>query len=226
MPESAFWDKISGSAQEALIAASRRQILRAGQTLMTQGDRSDRVYLVLEGWIKICVFSVYGTETTLDVLGPGHILGEMSVIDGEPRGPHAVAKSRAEVQTLSGERFREVIAGHPEIAHAMIVVLSERLQNVNELRSVRGALPRVATLVHQLASRYGNPTSDGGLAIAPPLSREEIASWAGVSRRQAGRTLSWLRLRGGVRLTGHRIVVSWKEMRRIMRDIGQDQDDD
>jgi CRP/FNR family cyclic AMP-dependent transcriptional regulator len=226
VPESAFWDKISNSAQDAIIAASRRQILRAGQTLMTQGDRSDRIYLVMEGWIKICVFSDYGTETTLEVLGSGHLVGEMSVIDGEPRGPHAVAISRTEVQTLSGERFRELIASHPEIARAVIVVLSERLTRVNELRSVRGALPRVATLVRQLARRYGSPTDDGGVIIAPPLTREEIASWAGVSRRQAGRTLGGLRLKGAVRLAGHRIVVSWKELRRVMRDIGQDHDDD
>lgn len=227
MAQLTFWDMISPTVQEALVDAGRVQTLRAGQTLMTQGDRGDRVVIVMEGWIKLCIVSDYGTETVLDLLGPGHIIGEMDVLDGQARIASAVAKHMSKVLSVSGSRFRDILERHPETLHPLLRVAWTRLADAYELRvSSRGARARVIALVHQLANRYGTAEPGGDIAITPPLSREEFASWAGTSRRSAVNALNWLSTKGAIQPRQRKTIVIWRELRRVLRDLGQDHDED
>jgi CRP/FNR family cyclic AMP-dependent transcriptional regulator len=226
-----FWDMLDGPAREALTETGRTQVLRDGQTYMIQGERGDRVCVIMEGQIKLCMVSDHGEETVLDLLGPGDIVGAMDAIDGLPRAESAVAKGMTTVVTFSGERLRETMDAYPGTGLVLLRVLNERLRDSNELRSARGGTKhRVTTLVYQVANRYGRDTPEGGeVAINPPLTGEEFASWAGTSRGSAGRAMSWLYGRGVVRRERRKsreIIVNWRKLRQVLRDLGLDHSDD
>jgi CRP/FNR family transcriptional regulator, cyclic AMP receptor protein len=225
-----FWDLLGPSAQDAFMELGRVQILRDGQYFMVEGERSDRICVVMEGWIKICTNSDHGLETVLDLLGPGEIVGEGEAIDQEPRQTSAVAKGMTKVVTVSGDRFSQIMNRHAEVTNVLLRVLIERLRNANQLRgSVHGGTRhRVTALVHQIARRYGIATSSGADEVSisnTPWTRTEFASWAGTSRGAATRAMTWLRAKEVIHETGHDIVVRWRKLRQALRELGQDRDD-
>jgi CRP-like cAMP-binding protein len=224
-----FWDMLEREAREALTTVGHTQILRDGQTYLLQGERGDRVCVIMEGRMKLSMISDHGDETVLDLLGPGDIVGAMDAIDGVPRVASAVAKGMTTVITFSGEQLSKIIDSYPSTGRALLRVLNERLRASNELRGARrGSRQRVAALMYQVATRYGKATSrDGEVAINPPLTGEEFASWAGTSRGSAGRAISWLQGKGVIiRREGREIIMKWTELRQALRDLGQERGDD
>lgn len=216
-----FWDMLEGPARETLTEVGRRQTLRDGQTYMRQGEHGDRVCVIMEGRMKICMVSDHGEETVLDLHGPGDVVGEMEAMGDEPRVANAVAKGMTTVLSFSGERLRKTIEEYPSVGYALVRVLSDRLRNASEIRSARGTRYRITALVYQIANRYGRATpTKGEIAINAPLNREEFANWAGASRGSVGRALHWLQAREVIRLQGREIIVNWRRLRQALRDLG------
>ena len=69
----------------ALFAAARPHRLKADQTLFTAGDPGDGCYRVEQGLLKVSVVSPSGGERILAILGPGTLVGELAMIDAQPR---------------------------------------------------------------------------------------------------------------------------------------------
>ena len=85
---------------DGLTATLRREgrlrHFRRGQTLFTEGDRAERVFLIDRGWVMISCMSPEGREIVLGLRGSGDIIGELSTLDGEARSATALAVAVAE----------------------------------------------------------------------------------------------------------------------------------
>ena len=77
--------------------------LRRGETLFDEGDLGDRLYIVTEGKVKLGHTSSDGRESLLAVLGPGEIIGELTLFDPGPRSTTATAVSPASLLYLEHE---------------------------------------------------------------------------------------------------------------------------
>jgi len=69
--------------------------LARGDRLFDEGDAGDRLYVVLDGKIKLTRTAPDGRENLLSVLGPGEMFGELSLFDPRPRTASAVAVTDA-----------------------------------------------------------------------------------------------------------------------------------
>ena len=65
--------------------------LTRGQTLFSEGDQAERLYVIGEGKIKLGTVSADGRENLLSILGPGDMFGELSLFDLKPRASTATA---------------------------------------------------------------------------------------------------------------------------------------
>ena len=90
-----------------LFASAAPLRLAADEALFLAGDSGDGCYLVEEGLLKVVVASHSGGERILAFLGPGAIVGEMSIIDGRPRSASVVAVRQAALKFLSRAAFEE-----------------------------------------------------------------------------------------------------------------------
>lgn len=95
----------------------------AGETLFTKGDAGDSLYLICSGRVRILAD---GKETA--VLGPGDHLGEMALLDGEPRSATVMVAEDACLMRIASEDFRNLLAAHPGISMALLVALVRRLR--------------------------------------------------------------------------------------------------
>jgi sigma-B regulation protein RsbU (phosphoserine phosphatase) len=106
--------------------------LNSGDILFREGDPGEHLYVVVNGELEILMAPDTDDELILNVLYEGEYLGEMSLI--QPGGHRtASARARGDVVLLSMDRkqFSTLLQRHPELANAMVSVLSQRLDNTN-----------------------------------------------------------------------------------------------
>jgi CRP/FNR family cyclic AMP-dependent transcriptional regulator len=88
-----------------LFANADRVRLAAGKILFRAGATAYDCYRVEEGLLKVTMVSSSGTERILEFLGPGDIVGEISIIDGLPRPETVVAVRDATLSSVSRAEF-------------------------------------------------------------------------------------------------------------------------
>lgn len=106
----------------------------AGAPIIREDDVGDFLVLVLSGIVEITKRDGSGTAAPLSTVGPGKTLGEMSVIDGQPRFASCVALEDTEFAVLDRDHLTQIIANDPKLGNKMLIVmvqlLSQRLRSV------------------------------------------------------------------------------------------------
>ena len=100
-----------------------------GQTVFSQGDPGDALYVVVDGAVEI---RGGNAGERVAVLGPGDCLGEMALVTGDPRSATAVALSPIRLLRLDKERFRVLSERHPVFLRELARVLCRRIARTSE----------------------------------------------------------------------------------------------
>jgi CRP/FNR family cyclic AMP-dependent transcriptional regulator len=100
--------------------------LAPGDFLFREGDKRDKMYVVLEGEMDVRLGD-YVVETAR----AGALIGEMALIDDRPRAANAVAKTACRLAAIDQRRFHFLIQQHPHFATHVMKELADRLRNMN-----------------------------------------------------------------------------------------------
>jgi CRP/FNR family cyclic AMP-dependent transcriptional regulator len=178
----------------------------AGQLLFTEGEPSEHLYVLRNGRVRVFVQSVHGEEMTLSVLGPGDTLGELSMIDGEPRSASAQALSGAELLTLPAVEVRAVLRADPVLLLAAAATLA------GTVRRLTGGTADLVFLdlprrLAKLLLGEAREESGGRLLVDPGMNQSGLADRLGVTRQSLNRALAGLARHGWVSLDGGRYVL-------------------
>lgn len=98
-------------------------IFQAGQ----QGVASDYMMLVIDGEVLIEHDSTGDGSVVVGVLGPGHLIGEMGVIDGAPRSATCTAQTAVEVAMLSRCDLTRLLLENPQLGARFVMAIAKRL---------------------------------------------------------------------------------------------------
>lgn len=110
----------------------------AGSEIIREGEQGDFMLLLLEGSMEIVKIGGNGLPQRIGLVGPGKILGEMSLVDGEPRFASCNASEAVTFAVLGREGLGHILVHEP---HLGIKILMELLLLLNQrLRSVSGRL--------------------------------------------------------------------------------------
>ncbi|MGD1097879.1 MAG: aquaporin [Bryobacteraceae bacterium] len=104
----------------------------AGSVLLTQGDESDKAYVVERGELEVRKRGTNGAEQVLARLGPGDWVGEMSLLLNLPRSATVIATRDSQLRTVTAANFTHVIKEHPEETLRLLKQLSARLSQAND----------------------------------------------------------------------------------------------
>lgn len=103
-----------------------------GDILFRQGDPSDHVVLLRSGHAEV-LREVGEDCILLGTAEEGEFLGEMGVLDGRPRSATVRAASDLEVELISRRGFLERVSGDAQLAHKLLVRMSARLRDVEDM---------------------------------------------------------------------------------------------
>lgn len=105
--------------------------LAKGEVLTRQGDPSDSLFVVRTGWIKIVASGFNGEEVVLNQCGPGQLVGEMSLMDRQPRSNAMIALSPTEVLEIKYDVVLQALTEYPMLALGFFRDMSDRLRFAN-----------------------------------------------------------------------------------------------
>ncbi len=190
-------------AAAALRASMLEVDLPRGEVLFSEGDPGDRLYVIVDGKIKLGATSGDGRETLLAILGPGEMFGELSLFDPGPRTATAAALTDARLVGVGHPDLQPWLTGRPEVAASLLGALARRLRRTNEAMAdlVFSDVPgRVAKALLELAGKFGEPGPDGAVHVVHDLTQEELAQLVGASRETVNKALADFQNRGWLRL--------------------------
>ena len=197
-------------ASAATLRESMTQVkVSKGQTLFKEGDAGDRLFVVVEGKLKLGTSSGDGRENLLSILGPGDMFGELSLFDPGPRTATATAVTDARDLALANDQVIGWVTAHPQVSLQLFKRLARRLRRTNEVLAdlVFADVPgRVAKAIMDLGERFGTKKDDG-LHVNHELTQEELAQLVGASRETVNKALADFAGRGWVRLEPRAVVV-------------------
>jgi CRP-like cAMP-binding protein len=113
--------------------ASQTRILELekGDVLARQDDPSDSLFVIRRGWVKIVTERPNGEEVVLNQCGPGQIIGEMSLLDQQPRSNSMIVLSSAKLLEIKYSVVLETIEANPKLAISFLSDMSNRLRFAN-----------------------------------------------------------------------------------------------
>ncbi|WP_128435411.1 Crp/Fnr family transcriptional regulator [Streptomyces cyaneus] len=217
----AFAHTLTPQEHESVMALGNRKRYPADAHLLTEGDRTSHVVIILQGWVTVSVATDRGaTRLILGLRGPGELLGEMAALDPHPRSATVRALGPIEAQVISGDAFRRFLALHPRVSGLVIRQLTVRLRSADQERSALASLTVLQRLASRLTELSGaepsgpyapsaaSPSGAPAPATAGPvvqLAQDELAATIGATREAVAKALRLLRSQNIVR-TGNRMV--------------------
>jgi len=183
---------------ELFLTNGRLQHLKAKQRLFHKGDAGNEAYFIFKGRVQVSAPSMDGKEMIFTILGPGCLVGEASVITGNPRTATVTAIEPTTVSALKRTVLFSLMVQHPEIVFHLSRTLAVRLEHTRDLLEdivFLNLSPRLAKRLLALGERFGRKTSRG-LSIDLPLCQHDLGAMVGASRESINKQLRVWEARG------------------------------
>ncbi|MEO9156227.1 MAG: cyclic nucleotide-binding domain-containing protein [Kofleriaceae bacterium] len=105
--------------RDAALDRCIRRVVRAGQTVIRQGETSHPLYLVVTGQLELRIERANGTLGKLDAISPGEFVGEGSLLSRSPAVAHVVASANSELLALPPHALFELAGAYPALWAAL-----------------------------------------------------------------------------------------------------------
>jgi CRP-like cAMP-binding protein len=181
----------------ALFGQAATVALARNQALFLAGDPCDGCYRVVDGLLKVTAAAPSRRERILAILGPGALVGELSLIDEAPRSASVTAIRESRLSFVTSAAFEAFAKANPQVFRQISAGLARRLRDNNaalvatSFLSVKG---RAARALLSLADAFGEDVGAGRILIHQKVSQGDLAAMAGIARENLSRILQdWMR---------------------------------
>ena len=175
--------------------------------LLDEGDRSDALYLVRSGRVKVFVADENGRELVLTNIGPGEYFGEVA-LDGGPRSAAAVTLEPCTLLVIPGADVKRMLSANPEFALSLLFKLTHRIRTLTtaiKALALQDVYGRLARLLEELST-----VKDGKTVVEGRLTHQAVAERIGASREMVSRLLKDLGRGGYISVQRNSIVINRK----------------
>ena len=200
LSESPLFREVPARELERLAQLLYRRVFPAGASVLTAEQPGEAIYLIMEGSVKVYVLSADGAEVILALLGPGEVVGEMSLADSLGRSADVLTLEETAFLWMDRKTFRSSVAESPVLARNLAEIFSRRLRVANARLLALATLDvpgRVASQLLALAREYGEETEEG-VRIPIRLTQADLAALVGASRVRVNQALGSLRKRNAI----------------------------
>jgi CRP/FNR family transcriptional regulator, cyclic AMP receptor protein len=188
-----------------------------GQVLYTPQERSEALFMLKRGRVRIYRVGSDGREFTLTVVGPGTVFGEMSLTAQRLENAYAEAMDPTIVCKMKRHDLERLVMDKPQVGLKVMSVLSERLSLAEERMediALKEVPARLASFILQLVESEGVMTAEGP-KIPTRYTHRQLATMIGSKRATVTKAFTLLQQAGAVELKRRRIHV--KDMEALKR---------
>lgn len=204
---------LTESERAQLQTLLRRRTLPSGAMIMDAEQPGDVLYVIVDGAVKVHLDQADGTEVILAILGPGEVVGEISVVDSLGRSASVVTMDETTLYWMDRAAFWACMRTMPTMVVNLVTIMARRLRLANERIQALSTLDvygRVARYLLALSREYGEVMPEGGGTRIPVrLTQSNLAGLVGASRVRVNQVLqtykrrNWISVDGRLRTTIH-----------------------
>src|SRR5918998_4093631 len=157
-------------------------------------DRSERLFLLQKGKVRIFRMTPDGREFTVAVVESGTIFGEMALTGQQMEGAYAQAMEPSQVSTMLRAALERLVVEKPEVGLRIMQVLSERLRRQEtrlEDANMKDVHARLAGIIVMLVESEGVRSSTG-YRIAAHYTHQQLGEMIGTNREAVTRAFGVL----------------------------------
>lgn len=158
---------------------------KKGEFIYFSDDKSDKVFFIHEGAVKIASYTAEGDEVIKAVLQKGEVFGEMAMFGEQRRSDYAKAVENTEVCVLDRDQVGGLMQEVSGFRNFLMGLMGRRViytQKRVESLLFKDAKTRIAEYVFNQAKKHGS-SSARGIRVRNHLTHQEIASFTGTSRQ-------------------------------------------
>lgn len=204
------FDSLTNEDMLEILKMIQHKSYKKGEFLCHEGDFLETLFIVNSGKVKLSKFNKDGKEQILNIINDGGIFGEFYLFtEDEPSNFSAVAVSNVKICALSKNDMDYILTKHPTMSKKILVEISKKLirtENLVQNLSNVNTDSKIAFVLLELSDKYGI-NSDHEIKIELPITREEMANYAGVTRETMSRKLHQLENEGIIETIGNKIII-------------------
>jgi CRP/FNR family cyclic AMP-dependent transcriptional regulator len=177
--------------------------IEKGETLLFEGDRSEYIFFIVSGAIKVYKKHANGKEQILNITTAGDSLNDVSTFDGGESAASMLAMTPVRLYAIKTEDMERLFSKNPKIARNVARVLASRVRrdsSLVEVLSFGQVISRLATLILKQGA------AAGGTRL-PHFNQQDLAAMVGTSRVVVNRSLRNMEEKHAIRLERRRIVI-------------------
>lgn len=206
---------LPAETQAHLLSAGRLGRWGRADLLFHPEDPAETLYVLTRGAVRLYRLGSGAREVTLDVHGPGALLGASALLghpqEAGPYGMYAEAMDDAEALLLGRASLGRLLQAQPAVGVALTEQMTQQTRGVQERLSGLVFLEvsqRLALALLGLAEREGPWPDDGSLALRDRVSHQDLAHLVGSTRETITKLLGDFRTRGLLDLGYRRIILT------------------
>ena len=205
LPEGSVFSACDDAQLADLLTIGTLQTIKANDEILRQGDEGTSLVIVLDGVVRVSMVTPNGREIILDYAEAGAVLGEIAVLDDQPRTASAIAMWAGRLLRIPRAAFFGFIERHPNVAIRLLREMARRLRESDmTIESDRAFTtgPRLARYLKRLTDQKVH-----GTRLTRDLSQSELGSFVGISRENINRQLAAWASEGVIELTQGKIRI-------------------
>jgi len=178
---------------------------KKGELIYSAGGKSDSLYIVRKGRIKIYRLSESGKEQLIRILYPGDFTGELALFNESIHESYAEAMEDTNVCMITRSDLQKFLIKMPSISLKILSELAGRLES-SEKQAARFATEKVETRLALFLAEYAKKKQSNEFIL--PMSKKDLASYLGTTPETISRKLAELEDAGYImQITNKRIKV-------------------
>ncbi len=190
------------------------------ETIFSEGDPSDKFYILAEGNVKVLKHTIMGKDIILEIMSPGDIFGGVAVLDNKSYPAAAQAMKATKVIKIRRQDLFKIMEEYPVLKLEIVKYFSDKLRDAHEMLkniATERVERRIAALLLKLSEKVG--TEDSGYrTIDFPLTRQEISEMVGTTVETCIRTMSKLQKNGMVKSSNGKISINVQSLQRYLEE--------
>lgn len=198
-----IFNHLDPSEMAEIVKETRSVTYKRGQTIYRAGERSDGLYIVHKGRVKIYRLSDTGKEQLVRILGPGDFTGELSLFSESVHDAYAEAMEYVEICMMGRDDFQNFLIKYPAISLKVLTEFSSRLAKT-ENQAANIAMESAETRIAMYLANEVDATRSSKITLE--MSRKDLASHLGTSPETVSRRLSDFENAGWIRQHGQREI--------------------
>lgn len=205
-----IFQKLNQSELEQLAKIVVQEKFPTDKVIFFEGDRSNVLYVIRSGSVRVYQTSLDGKEKTINTLGPGNFFGEMGLLDGAPRLASVAANEETVLLGISQKDFRALTHKSPEVLWKVLEALCDRIRKMDEEildMSFRDVPYRVMRTLIRLSKEHGEQRLDG-LRINIKLTPQILANMIGANHERVAGLLNKMQEEKILRREGDHLLIT------------------